>query len=159
MLTPTVVKTSWSLLTSLKLVVSVSSPISGRESFPAVTQTEALPERRRTDGHDGGGSSGDGTYVISAGSEIPPGWEKLPDMLGGVVGGRDVEPAAVVGCQSRTGCAVYCGCGLGWVSQRRLGIVKGAVGIAREEGPSAPLQIFGSTIKSFEGLQKGMNRQ
>ena len=50
-----------------------------------------------------GGAGDGGTYVISAGSEIPPGWEKLPDILGDV-SGRDVVPAAVVGCQSRAGC-------------------------------------------------------
>lgn len=69
-----------------------------------------------------GGVGGDGTYVISAGSEIPPGWEKLPDILGGA-GGRDVVSAAVVGCQIRTGCGVVV-VGLdfaGWVGYRQRG--------------------------------------
>lgn len=104
-----------------------------------------------------GSSSGDGTYVISAGSEIPPGWEKLPDMLGGVVGGRDVESAAVVGCQSRTGCVLWL---LGWAGFRKtVGYRQRGGGSRKGGGAFSPLQIFLSTIKSFEGLQKGMNRQ
>lgn len=35
LLTPTVVKTSWSLLTSLRLAVSVSFPISSWDIWPA----------------------------------------------------------------------------------------------------------------------------
>lgn len=82
--------------------------------------------------------------MISAGSEIPPGWEKLPDMLGGA-GGRDVVSAAVVGCQIRTGCGVVV-VGLGFAGW--LGIVKGAVGVAREEGPCS-LQIFLSNCQEL----------
>jgi hypothetical protein len=39
--------------------------------------------------------------------------------------------------------------GLGWVSRGWLGIVEGAVGVAREEGPSSPLQILLSTLIHF----------
>lgn len=93
---------------------------------------EAPPKRRRVVGHDGGGVGGDGTYVISAGSEIPPGWEKLPDILGGVRG-RDVLSAAVVGCQSRAGCVCTRVCGGGgrcWAGFR------GTVGYRQRGGGS-----------------------
>lgn len=85
---------------------------------------------------------------------MPPGWEKLPDIFGAVCG-RDVVSAAMVGCQSRIGCVCLV---VGLDFTRWLGIVKGAVGVAREEGPCS-LQIFLSTIKSCVGSQSGMNRQ
>lgn len=45
LLTPTVVKTSWSLLTSLWQAVSVSFPISGWDICPAWRPAASLPQK------------------------------------------------------------------------------------------------------------------